>query len=327
MLARLAENLFWAGRYIERAEDTARMVDVTYHTLLESPTREVARSWEELLDVLHLTALFEERHGQDGLEGVRPEEVIAFLVLDEDNPGSILASVARARENGRSVRELISSELWEAVNDLHLALRARDLRRDVADQPYELFRLVKQRCQTISGVAMETMPRDDAWRFLTLGRQLERAEMTCRLLNVRYGQLLGDGSAASFHHWVGVLKSVSALEAFRKQYRASMEAIEVVEFLLLSRDFPRSVLYALETAERQLAHLGGGPASRAVRLLGRTRAGLQYRNVGELMDEGLHTFLDTVQERVSQVAVAVADEFFRHTPEGDLRSIRPIQVI
>lgn len=321
MLARLAENLFWAGRYIERAEDTARMVDVTYHTLLESPTREVARSWEELLDVLHLTALFHDRQDGAAPGAGTPEEVIAFLVLDEGNPGSIVSSVARARENGRSVRELISSELWEAVNDLHLALRARDLGRDVADQPYELFRLVKQRCQTISGVAMETMPRDDAWRFLTLGRQLERAEMTCRLLNVRYGQLVGDSAGVSFHHWVAVLKSVSALEAFRKRYRGSMDPIEVVEFLLLSRDFPRSVLYALETAERQLGHIGGGPASRAVRLLGRTRAGLQYRNVGELMDEGLHPFLDTVQDHVSQVAGAVAGEFFRHTPEGHLRSI------
>lgn len=321
MLARLAENLFWAGRYVERAEDTARMVDVTYHTLLESPTHEVARSWEELLDVLHLTTHFEQRQGGGDGASIRPEEVIHFLVLDEDNPGSILSSVTRARENGRSVRELISSELWEAVNDLHLALRARDLRRDVADQPYELFRLVKQRCQTISGVALETMPRDDAWRFLTLGRQLERAEMTCRLLNVRYGQLVGDAGAVSFHHWVAVLKSVSALEAFRKRYRGSMDAIEVVEFLLLSRDFPRSVLYSLEAAERQLGHLGGGPSSRAVRLLGRTRSALQYRNVGELMDEGLHPFLDTVQERVSQVAEAVAGEFFRHTPEGHLHSV------
>lgn len=320
MLARLAENLFWAGRYIERAEETARMVDVTYHTLLESPTQEVAHAWQEMLDVLHLSAHY--REGQGAADGpLRPEQVITFLVIDESNPGSILSSVTRGRENGRSVRELISSELWEAVNDLYLALGARDLQQDLADQPFELFRMIKQRCQTISGVAMETMPRDDAWRFLTLGRQLERAEMTCRLLNVRYGQLTGDVSPVAFHHWVAVLKSVSALEAFRKRYRGSMDPVEVVELLLLARDFPRSVLFALETAETQLVHLGGGPASRAVRLLGRTRAGLQYRDVGELMDEGLHPFLDAVQERVSDVAEAVALEFFRHAPEGSLHSI------
>ncbi|MFP5308917.1 MAG: alpha-E domain-containing protein [Actinomycetes bacterium] len=322
MLARLAENLFWAGRYLERAEDTARMVDVTYHTLLESPQQEVAQAWEQLLDVLHLTQLYLDRHaGPDGIAVVRPERVIEFLVIDPDNPGSITASVTRARENGRSVRELISSELWEATNDLHLTLRARDLHADLADQPFELFRTVKQRCQTIAGVATETMPRDDAWRFLTLGRMLERAEMTCRLLNVRYGQLADQTAPVAFHHWVGVLKSVSALEAFRKRYRASMDPVAVVEFLLLSREFPRSVLFALETAERQLEHLGGGDASRARRILGRSRAALQYRDVGELMEEGLHHFLDLVQDRVHSTASAVADEFFRHTPEGTLHAI------
>lgn len=321
MLARLAENLFWAGRYIERAEDTARMVDVTYHTLLESPPGEVAQAYEELLDVLHLSAAYDATESGDGVVAVRPERVIEFLVLDQGNAGSILASVTRARENGRSVRELISTELWEALNDLHLALRARDLSHDIAEQPYELFRVIKQRCQTISGVAMETMPRDDAWRYLTLGRQLERAEMTCRLLNVRYGHLVDYAAPVAFHHWVGVLKSVSGLEAFRKRYRASMDAAQVVEFLLLSREFPRSVLFALQTAERQLEHLGGGPVSRPVRLLGRIRAALQYRDVAELMDEGLHTFLDQVQERVSDVATAVADEYFRQAPEGVLQSV------
>lgn len=320
MLARLAENLFWAGRYIERAEDTARMVDVTYHTLLESPPHEVAQAYEQLLAVLHLTGQYRARH-DDGPDDIDPEAVIAFLVLDETNPGSVLASVTRARENGRSVRELVSSELWEAVNDLHLAMRSRDLRQDLADQPYELFRMVKQRCQTISGVAMETMPRDDAWRFLTLGRQLERAEMTCRLLNVRYGQLVDYAAPVAFHHWVGVLKSVSALEAFRKHYRASMDPTEVVEFLLLSSDFPRSVRFALDTAERQLVHLGGGSSSRAVRLLGRTRAGLQYRDVAELMEEGLHPFLDQVQAQVDAVADAVATEFFRQAPEGLMHAV------
>jgi uncharacterized alpha-E superfamily protein len=146
VLARLAENLFWAGRYVERAEDTARMVDVTYHTLLESPYGEAERAWAQLLDVLHLNELY-----GDGPLG--SEEVVRFLVLDPDNPGSITTSIARARENTRSVRELVSSELWEAVNDLHLALGTRDLRRDLEEQPYELFRDVRNACMTIYGVA------------------------------------------------------------------------------------------------------------------------------------------------------------------------------
>jgi len=181
VLARLAENLFWAGRYIERAEDTARMVDVTYHTQLESPYGEVELAWQQLLDVLHLRAAYG--------APIEPLTVMRFLVLDADHPGSITASVTRARENIRSVRELVSTELWEAVNDLHLALDARDLGRELSEQPFELFRTVRRMSMTIYGVASETMPRDEGWRFMALGRLLERAEMTCRLIDVRYAQL------------------------------------------------------------------------------------------------------------------------------------------
>jgi uncharacterized alpha-E superfamily protein len=337
MLARLAENLFWAGRYLERAEDTTRMVDVTYHTLLESPPAEVASSWSQLLEVLHLRAAY-------GDHPIEPARVLRFLVLDRDQPGSITSSVASARENVRSVRELVSSELWEAVNDLHLALGRRDLRRDLADQPYELFGQVRRDCMTIYGTASETMPRDDGWRFMALGRVLERAEMTCRLLDVRFSQLqalagpserLGglttadDGSAevargpdrADFHAWIAVLKSASAFEAYRRRYRSSMDPADVVEFLLLAPDLPRSVVFCLGTAQRLLEDLADGRSSRAVRRVGRCRASLQYRDVGELFEVGLHEFLEQVQERINGVAEDVAAEFFRQHPTGALHAI------
>lgn len=316
MLARLAENLFWAGRYLERAEDTARMVDVTYHTLLESPQAAEADAWAELLEVLHLRQTFDATHDE-----VNGENVTHFLVLDEDNPGSIMAAVALARENTRSVRELVSTELWEAVNTFYLELRRRDLRDDLATQPYELFTMVKRRCWTVTGVAVETMPRDDGWRFMTLGRMLERAEMTSRLLDVRFGQLVSFAAPLAFHHWVAVLKSASAFEAYRKAYRASMEPANVVEFLLLSPDFPRSVRYCLEQAEQQLVRLGDpdriGPSRRRI---GRAYAELQFREVDELLTD-LHPFLDRIQHNVWRVADAVADEFFRHAPHGGQHSL------
>lgn len=343
MLARLAENLFWAGRYVERAEDTARMVDVTYHTLLESPAGEVPQAWEQLLEVLHLRAAY-------GDEPVEPARVVHFLVLDRDVPGSIISSVGQARENVRSVRELVSSELWEAVNDLHLALGRRDLRRDLADQPYELFGVVRRACMTIYGTASETMPRDEGWRFMALGRMLERAEMTCRLIDVRYAHLealagpsrrlsgevdplatddedvAGDEVArgadrADFHHWIAVLKSAAAFEAYRRRYRASMDPADVVEFLLLEPDLPRSVVYCLSAAQRLLEDLSGGRPSRAVRRVGRASASLQYRDVAELFEVGLHPFLEEAQARVAQIADAVADEFFRQHPTGALHAI------
>jgi uncharacterized alpha-E superfamily protein len=331
MLARLAENLFWAGRYVERAEDTTRMVDVTYHTLLESAPDVAAHTWEQLLDVLHV-------HGAFGDEPIDPDRVVRFLVLDPANPGSITASISRARENTRSVRELVSSELWEAVNDLHLALRSRDLEEELEDQPFSLFRAIRRDCMTIYGVASETMPRDEGWRFMALGRLLERAEMTCRLIDVRYaqlealaapsGRLAGEGERgpqsadrADFQYWITVLKSASAFEAYRRRYRSSMDPADIVEFLLLEPDLPRSVLYSLTSAMRQLESLAEGRASRATRQLGRTTASLQYRDVSELFDVGLHSFLDGVQNQIAEVAETVADEFFRHHPSGVMHAI------
>lgn len=331
MLARLAENLFWAGRYVERAEDATRMVDVTYHTLLESTSGEVATSWAQLLDVLHLRSAYGERP-------IEPARVIEFLVFDRDNPSSITTSVLRARENARSVRELISSELWTAINELHLGLGSRDLHQDLAHQPYELFGTIRRECMSIYGVASETMPRDDAWRFMALGRVLERAEMTCRLIDVRYQlleeiagpsrRLAADGperprgpDRADFHDWVAVLKSASAFEAYRRRYRASMDPADVVEFLLLEPDLPRSVVFCLRSAMHQLEALSQGTPSRAARALGRVTASLQYRDVAELFELGLHDFLDEVQQRVGEVTEAVADEFFRHHPTGSMHAV------
>jgi uncharacterized alpha-E superfamily protein len=314
MLARLAENLFWAGRYVERAEDIALLLDVTYHGLLESPPEEASAAWGDLLQVLQVAAPF-------GASGRRYDDVDVseFLVLEEQIPVSIISCVARTRENARSVRELVSSELWETINNFYLELQARDLHTDLAREPHELYDMVKLRCQTIYGVASETMPRDDGWRFMMLGRMLERAEMTCRLLNVRYAQLTASPHAG-FHDWVGVLKSASAFEAYRKSYRARMDPNHVVEFLLFSENVPRSVLFCLRAAESGLAKLGPlGQVTRPQRLLGRVRAELEYRDIDDLLDEGLHDFLDRVQEQVWAVADAVADQFFRHELRSDLQ--------
>lgn len=317
MLARHAENLFWTGRYLERAEVTARMVDVTYHSLLESPPTEGKDVWEQLLEVLHLDQAYAAKHAS-----FDPSLVIAFLVSDRDNPGSMLASVTRGRENLRGVRELVSTEAWEAVNSLYLQLQRRDFATDLAQQPYELFGAVKWGAQLVVGVTNETMPHDDGWRFLTLGRMLERVEMTCRLLSVRLGGTVDVHSEIGFHDGLAILKSVSASEAFRKTHR-QMDAASVVEFLLLSPDFPRAVLYCLRSADLQLAVLGDEtPGSGAARRrLGRLRAAVEYRNVEELLAEGLDEFLAQIQEAVRAIATSVADEFFRHTLAGSLNTV------
>ena len=318
MLARLAENLFWAGRYAERAEDTARLVDVTYHTLLEATAPDEAQAWSQLLDVLHLQKAFQESGAN-----LERSAVIRFLLVDEANPGSVLCSVQRARENLRSVRELVSSELWEAANKLHLELRARDVSADL-EQPFELCGMVKRGGQTITGVAAETMPRDDGWRFLSLGRMLERAEMTCRLLDVRFDSLVDSPSPLGFHAWVAILKSVSASEAFRRTYRSSMDPEHVLEFLLLAPQFPRSVLFCLQAAETYLQQVEAAERQgRARRHLGQVRSKVEFAHAGELLSDHqeLHEFLDELLDGVARVSNAVADEFFRHTPAGGLHIV------
>ncbi len=317
MLARHAEDLFWGARYLERAEDTAVMLDVTYHGLMQSSLDDVSGIWRELLEVLYLDQVFWAMHGE-----FTESKVTEFLVLDHKNPGAIVSAVARARENARNVRERISTDLWEAINTFALELAARNLRDDLDRQPFELYRIVKSRCQMISGVAGETMPRDDGWRFFTLGRMLERAEMTCRLLSVRYAPYEAGGLPRSFHHWVAVLNSVSAFEAYVKAHNGAMDPAQVLQFLLLSRDFPRSVLFCLQSAEKQLANLGS--EERAIppqRWLSRVRANLEYRDSYEL-DDGLHVVLVRLQDEIRQVATAVGTHFFRSETSPELRALR-----
>ena len=311
MLSRHAESLFWTGRQMERAGDTARMLDVTYHALLESPHAEARRAWLDLLDVLALEQAFRERH-----DHVSARTVSRFLVLDQSSPGAIVPTVGRARENARSVRELLSTELWEAINTFWLELQRRDLERDLDHQPYALYRLVKRRCQEVSGTAADTISHDDGWRFITLGGMLERAQLVCRLLDVRFARYTSGEDELDFYKAVEILKSAAALEAFRKTYPGAMTVANVVSFLLLSPTFPRSVYWSVRSAEQRLQQLQiGAVPGRAWRVLGRLRADLEFTDVSELLIGDLHGFLRRVQVDLRGVGDLVAVQFFRNTEE------------
>ena len=310
MLSRHAESLFWTGRYVERAGDTARMLDVTYHALLESPHAEAQRTWLELLEVLKLHAIFREVN-----DHVSARTVTRFLVIDQANPGAIVPSIGRARENARSVRELISTELWEAINTFWLELQGRDLEAEIQYQPYEVYRLVKRRCQEIAGSAMETMPHDDGWRFLQLGWMLERAAIVCRLINVRTRRYTEGTDELDFYAAVELLKSASGLEAFRKNHPGEMTLANVIGFLLLSPTFPRSVLFSVRAAETRLTQLAAGPMSRPQRVLGRLRGDLEYADPVELLAGDLHGFLDRVDEDLRGITDLVGVQFFRNAEE------------
>lgn len=304
MLSRHAEDLYWLGRYVERAEDTARMLDVTYHQLLESPPHDESTAWRELLEVLYLAGVY-----PGAMDG---RQVSRYLVVDRENPGSIVAAVERARMNARGLRDRISTELWEAINVFHLDLERSDLGSTLERRPYEVFRMVKRGCQLVSGVAAQTMPRDEGYRFIILGWMLERAEMTCRLLAVRYARLASRGDQLGFHAWVSVLKSVSAYEAYLKAHHASLDPTRVLEFLLLDQEFPRSVLYCLQQVERQLQMLTVEPYLTPVeRAVGRVRARTEFCDIASIVGEGLDQFLSELQAEIYDVGEEIDSHFFK----------------
>jgi len=310
MLARHAENLFWAGRYVERAQDTARMLDATYHHSAGLAPEQSARAWANLLRSLGLDGEFAESGRELDVATVN-----VFLMGDANRPGAIGKSVRRARENARSVRELLSSELFEAFNHSYLELRAsqrRSLRAPAGEPPAELYAAVRLRCQSILGVATETMPRDDPWRFLMLGMLLERAEIMSRMLAVHLAADAEDPQPDSLASWAELLESSAALEAFVRWQRGTAPRItDVTAFLLLSRTFPRSVLRSLRSAEDQLARLESDE-TRSVcrRLLGGVWSELEYLDGHELTPATLTELLGRVRSRLPAVGKALGERFF-----------------
>jgi uncharacterized alpha-E superfamily protein len=312
VLSRIAESLFWIGRYIERAEDTARILDVHIHHLLEAPVTsegELCRSLLAIMGVeLPATAAAE-------LTARRVTEILAF---DAENPSSIVASLTAARVNARGVSEAISSEMWEALNATYNGLPGHlELGRRSA--PYAFFRFVRERAAIVAGLNDSTMSRDDAWRFLVLGRSLERVDMLTRLLS---SAVTGPSphmppESGSQTDWVVLLRSCSAHEAFLRTYHREPEPVTAAEFLLLDRLFPRSVFFALSTAEDCLAELDPrservGMPDESRRILGHLRTHLEFRRIDDLLDD-LPGLLTILQKGCASASASLAARYFRFT--------------
>ena len=308
MLARHAEDLFWIGRYLERAEDTARLLDVTHHSVLEAGTgRSADDMWAELLEVLYL---------DDETPGLSSEQVERLLVADRSHPGSIASTIGRARENARASREWLSSEFWEGINALHLELSAADLDRLLVTEPYILFRRVKTGCQALWGVADSSLPRSEGYRFLSLGATVERAVITARVVSVWHRRLGGFSGPAAFPEWVKLLRSLGAYEAYLRDFRASMQSERVLEFLLQSPDFPRSLLFCLSVIEGHLDHLSEGQYGRTSRrAAGRMRAELEFAEPKSLPPPALAAFLEHTETEVLGIGDLVEADYFR--PRAD----------
>jgi uncharacterized alpha-E superfamily protein len=294
MLSRIAEALFWIGRYVERADGTSRILDVHLQVLLEDSWSDEDRSCRSLLSVM----------GAQAPKGpVDRNRLVELLVADLDNSSSIIGALAAARENARRARETISAEMWEAMNGAWTALPTV---RSQAVSVHEVLTWVRQRAAMVSGVADATMSHDDCWRFIVLGRSLERADMTARLVATR--------AIAGGPSWTHLMRSCGAYQAFLRTYRGASDDVNAAEFLLLDRLFPRSVFAALDTAEQCLEAIEPsaarvGVADEARRVIGRARTGLEYRGAAELLVD-LPGEMEGIQRACSEASDAVSRRYF-----------------
>jgi uncharacterized alpha-E superfamily protein len=306
MLSRLAESLFWMGRYIERAEDTARLLDVHFHTQVEQSQQTYLLRWDSIISI----SGEHERFFQCYREAT-PHAVFEFLGFHENNPNSIVGCVTRVRENARTIRDRISRELWEDINSFYHRIRAFRPAAEVLSGPHRFCTEVKFSSHQFKGVADDTLPHDEGWQFLRAGRALERAEKTARIVDVEYHTLLEGRTAhqPDNHQWMAVLKSCSALEAFCKLYVGQVAPWKVAEFLITHSDFPRSIRFCIDSLDVALHRISGGPethfANEAERLSGRLRSEVDYVTTGEIFEFGLHQYLEAIQKRLVEVSEAM----------------------
>jgi uncharacterized alpha-E superfamily protein len=304
VLARNAGSLYWIGRYVERADDTARILDVSVHQLLEDATVDADLAARTLLAVLGVAA------PPDGsLDAWSLTELVGYA---PDQAGSIVSSVSSARENARGAREVVSAEMWECLNATWNALPERQrYARWVG--PHAFFSYVEDRAAMFSGLAASTMSRDDSWRFYLLGRSVERVDMIVRLLLSRVSDRMSSPG------WLTVLRSAGAADTYLRTYRGALDASRVVQFLLMDKLFPRSVFHALRQAETCLVDLDNRPSARigakaeALRLLGRARSELEFLRPEELLDD-LPAQLLGLQECIRDVGEAVSLQYFHAAP-------------
>ena len=313
MLSRTADHLFWMSRYTERAENTARMLNVNYETSLLPQSASAAEAgWQGLLSISELLPAYTALHGD-----VNARSVMEFMVSDEDNPSSIISCLRAARENARAVRGTLTTEVWETQNqtwlEVNRMLKTGEFERD----PGKFFEWVKFRSHLSRGVTVGTMLMDEALYFMRLGTFLERADNTARLVDVKFHAVENDfmGTVGEheqeydFYHWSAILRSVSGFEIYRKVYRDVIKPERVAELLILRPDMPRSLHASLNEVVANLRLVSGDQTSDTLRHAGRLRADLQFSRIDEILATGLHAFLTQFLDRVNTLGGRISRDF------------------
>ncbi len=313
MLSRTADHLYWMSRYTERAENTARMLDVNYQTSLLPQSEAVAQlGWQGLLSISELLFSYKERHGE-----IQAREVMDFMVKDEDNPSSILSCLGAARENARAVRGTLTTEVWETQNTTWLEVKRMVKSGEFERDPAQFFEWVKFRSHLSRGVTVGTMLMDEALYFMRMGTFLERADNTARLVDVKFHALQSDfyGTANEkdqeydFYHWSAILRSVSGFEVYRKVYRDVIKPERVAELLILRADMPRSLHASLNEVVSNLRLVASDPHSETLRRVGKLRAELMFGRIDEILATGLHAYLTQFLDRVNDLGAHISREF------------------
>jgi uncharacterized alpha-E superfamily protein len=321
MLSRTADHLFWMSRYIERAENTARMLDVNVQmSLMPQSVNEADVGWRNMLGISELIPAFEASHNAV----YRAKDVLDFMVRDPNNPSSIVACLQAARENARAVRGTLTTEVWETHNDTWLEVQKSMREGWYETEPSQFFEWVKFRSHLSRGVTLGTMLKDEAFYFIRLGTHLERADNTARILDVKF-QSLDDqvpsnqsgrfrfsnplDSQRDFYHWAAVLRSVSAFEVYRKVYRDVITPDRVAELLILNPAMPRALTYCLSEVVENLSHIKNAQSHETERRAGLLHAELKYGRIDHIFHTGLHAYLTSFLEKITDLGNRISRDF------------------
>jgi uncharacterized alpha-E superfamily protein len=313
MLSRTADHLFWMARYIERAENTARMLDANYQLSLLPQSDEFAMSsWRAMLSISELSGAYAAEH-----ENLTSRDVIAFMARDKNNLSSIVSCLRAARENARAVRGSITTELWESVNTTWLECQKLLAEGILERDPGEFFEWVKFRSHFARGVQLGTMVRDEAFYFLRLGTCIERADNTARILDVKFEmreqrEQTGTPSGAQsldYYHWTALLRSVSGFEVYRKVYRDVITPERVAGLLILFADWPRSLAASLDEAREILSRVRNARSAQTERMAEQLFGDVRRGRIGEILGSGLHAYLTEFLARVNDLACCISRDF------------------
>jgi uncharacterized alpha-E superfamily protein len=324
MLSRVADSIYWMSRYVERAENVARFIEVNLQLMLDGSSGE-GQQWEPLVNTTGDYELFNKR-----FDSATQQNVIHFLTFDAENPNSIFSCVRAARENARTIREIISSEMWLQLNKFYLMVTAAADSSSAHINPHEFFTEVKNASHLFNGLAAATMTRGEPWHFYQMAMMLERADKTSRILDVKYFILLRSvqdiGTPFDDIQWAAVLRSASAFEMYRKRH-GRIAPKSIVEFLLLDREFPRAIHFCLLTARDSLHAISGTPSGTfrhpPEKLLGQLCSDLSFTSIDEVINSGLHEYLDDLQTRMNQVGAGIHEAFFAlKTPKPAKRTLQ-----